>query len=471
MKPTDLSWTLLLCSLSCFSSELTLDKYLGEVTKKNSGIKGTLISSEAKDLRKDEGSLFFKPSFFFTGEYVDDQRPTNSPIIQGTQTLKQNFKAGLAQNLRYGTKLSLSYNHNKTQINGTSADILQRSKFYDVGPTLEVTQSLWRNFLGAESEATEKAQNFQNEAQKYNAQFSYKQLVMDAKNAYWRLYYAQKSLKVQEESLERAKKLREWNRSRFRSNLIEESEFLQAESNLKKREMEYQFSQTELRTSLRVLNSLRESEGEVILADSNSSNTDKILTASIPEKRKIREDVLATIASSNASISQSELGSQRNKPSLELYGSYSLNGRNEKYSSASDEAFGTERPMYVVGIRFTTPLDTGALSDFRKSYAQDKIANEMIMKRKTYEVEREWEIFTERFENFKYRLRISRELEQAQEKKLTTEKRLYNQGRTTTFQVLQFEQDFANSQLIKLQSEKDLLAIYNQLMLFAEGEI
>ena len=104
MRLNYLCWPLVFCCLSCFSAEITLDDYLVEVTKNNGGIKGTKISSEARDLRKDEGSLFFRPSFFLTGEYVDDQRPTNSPIFQGTQTLRQNFKAGLAQNLRYGTK-------------------------------------------------------------------------------------------------------------------------------------------------------------------------------------------------------------------------------------------------------------------------------------------------------------------------------------------------------------------------------
>ena len=91
----------------------------------------------------------------------------------------------------------------------------------------------------------------------------------------------------------------------------------------------------------------------------------------------------------------------------------------------------------------------------------------MAFKRKSYEVDKEWDILLQRFQNFKKRLQLTQKLEKVQEKKLSQEKRRYNQGRTTTFQVLQFEQDFANSQLLKLRNERELIIVYNQLKLFS----
>lgn len=456
-----------LIAAPAFAQQVTLDDYITEVETKNGGVRGTKLTYEARQLRKSEGSLFFKPSFFLTGEYMDDKRPTTAPAFQGTQTLRHTVKAGLAQNLRTGTKASLSYNYYKTQINGASQTLLPNSMFFDVAPTLEITQSLWRNFLGKEFEATEVVQNAANESQNYQNRFTYKQLMMNAKNAYWRLYFAQQSLKVQKESLERATKLRDWNRGRVRSNLVDESELLQAEANLQNREMEYQDTLTELETAEREFNSFREGTEKVDLAKNDSIGGQFVLNAKVPEKAQIREDVLASIASNRAALAQAELGNERNKPNLELYGSYSINGRDKQYSDAREQAFAATRPMSVVGVRFTTPLDLGALADYRESYARDKIASDMIMRRKTFEVEREWEILNERFTNFKKRLQLTQKLEEVQERKLLTEKRRYNQGRTTTFQVLQFEQDFANAQLLKLRNERDLITVYNQLMLFA----
>lgn len=461
-------WPLLaLISLPAAAQQITFDQYLEEVKLKNGAVRGTTISVAARKLRKNEGSLFFKPSFFLNGEYNDDQRPTTAPVFQGTQTLRHTLRAGLQQNFRTGTKATLSYNYYKTQINGADASLLPNSMFFDVAPMLEVSQSLWRNFLGKEFEATEVVTNATNESQSYLNNFNVKQLLMNAKNAYWRLYFAQRGLKVQKESLDRATKLRDWNRGKVRSNLVDDSELLQAEANLQNREMEYQDTITELATAEREFNSFRESTEKVDLVRDEEVDDKYIQSAKLPVKVELRDDVVAAIANNRIAAAQAELGNERNKPNLELYGSYSINGRDKQYSEAREQAFGATRPMSVVGVRFTTPIDFGALSDYRESYQRDKVASEMIMKRKAFEVEREWEILTERFENFKERLRLTQRLEAVREKKLLTEKRRYNQGRTTTFQVLQFEQDFANAQLLKLRNERDLITVYNQLMLFA----
>ncbi|MGE3611284.1 MAG: TolC family protein [Bacteriovoracaceae bacterium] len=444
----------------------TLDDYLGEVKNKHKGFKALETSVAAKELRKDEAKLFFKPSFFLNGEYYDDQRPTNAPAFQGTQTLRHTLRSGLSQNLRLGTKATVSYNIYKTQINGTQGSFLPNKQFFDVAPQIEISQSLWRNFLGAEFEATEKAQLAQVEAARFADQFTYKQLLMQAENAYWRLYFAQTSLKVQAESLERAKRLRDWNAQRVKNNLTDEADLLQAEANLQSREIEYQDTLTEIAAALREFNSIRESEGEIDLHGKPEESAAGILEAEIPKKMKMREDVLAQLANQKLAMANAELGTQRNRPNLELYGSYSVNGRNSQYQEAYDQAMRTTRPFSIVGVRFTTPIDVWSMNDYKKAYAQEVTASELAYKRKMFEVEKEWEILVERFNNFKTRLRLSQKMVKVQERKLQNEKQRYNQGRTTTFQVLQFEQDFANAQLLKLRYERELLTVYNQIKLF-----
>ncbi len=450
------------------SHALTLEEYMTEVRTKNSGIVGLKSSSDSKKLRRDEGGMFFKPSFFLTGEYYDDQRPTNAPSFQGTQTLRHTLRSGLSQNFRTGTKAALSYNMYKTQINGVSGAIIPNNKFFDISPQLEVSQSLWRNFLGSEFEATEQIQNAQVESQRFNEAYSHKQLLLAAENAYWRLYVAQTAMKVQEESLGRAKKLRDWNQGRFKNNLIDESDLIQAEANLQSREIEFQDIQIEIQTALKEFNSLRQNEGESVnLEGTKGKDSSYILEASLPTKMKLREDVRVFLANKKLATANAELGTQRNRPSLELYGTYSMNGRDLQYDDAYDQAVTATRPFTIVGLRFTTPLDLGSMSDYKKAYAQEVVASDMIYKRKVYEVDQEWEILKERFENFKQRLRLTQKMVQVQQKKFESERRRFSQGRTTTFQVVQFEQDLANSQLLKLRYERELIQVYNQLKLFS----
>jgi outer membrane protein TolC len=456
--------------LFIFSVEaMTLEEYLSEVKMKNGALVGLKVSTDAKGLRLEEGNLFFTPTFFFTGEYYDDQRPTNAPVFQGRQTLRHTLRSGLSQNFSTGTRATLSYNYYKTQLNGVSRSLIPRNKFFDVAPQIEITQSLWRNFLGSEFEAQVNVQKAQVETQKFNELFTSKQLLMNAENAYWRLYVAQNSLKVQLESLERAKKLRDWNEQRFKNNLTDESDLIQAEANLQSREIDYQDTLTEIKTALQEFNSFREEKDDFVnLLETKSNKSFHILNASVPPRMKMREDVRALLAGRKLAQANAHLGAQRNRPSFELYGSYSINGRDpNSYNDSMDMAFTATRPFSVLGLRFSTPLDVGALSDYKKAYSQEASAADMQFRRKAYEVDREYEILEQRFENFKKRLRLIQKMVEVQERKLNTEKRRYNQGRTTTFQVLQFEQDYANTQLLKLRYKRELIAVFNQLKLFS----
>ncbi|WP_408097177.1 TolC family protein [Peredibacter sp. HCB2-198] len=462
--------TLLLLSSIPVAQALTLEEYLTEVRERNGNFRGLNISVKAKESRKDEATLFFKPSFFLTGEYSDDQRPTLAPAFQGQQTMRHTLRAGLSQNFRTGTKAAISYNYYQTKINGTEGGLVRTPKFFDVAPMLEVTQSLWRNFLGKEFEANEEVQLAQVEAQRLNDMFTYKQLNMQAENAYWRLYFAQTTLRVQEESLARARKLRDWNKGRFSSNLIDESDLIQSEANLQNREIEYQDTLSDINAAQKEFNSLRQMEGDVNLEGTKGRSSAYILDATLPSKMKMREDVRAALANTKAAQANSQLGVERNRPTLELYGQYSINGRDKFYSEATDQAFGATRPYSIVGVRFSAPLDFGAQSDYRKAYAQESKAAEMTYQRRLYEVDRNYEILSQRFEDFKKRLKLAIKFVEVQDKKYKTEQRRYQQGRTTTFQVVQFEQDLANTELIRLRYERDLILVYNELKLFSGEE-
>ena len=452
--------------LSLPSYALTLDEYLGEVSLKNEGVRGAMLGEEAKSLRLTEGSLYFKPSFFLTGEYSDDQRPTVAPVFQGTQTIRHTYRGGLAQSFRTGTKATLSYNLFKTEINGADTNLVRNPMFQDVAPQIELSQSLWRNFMGSEFEANEQAQLSLVQASRLNDQFTLKQLLIKAENTYWRLVFAEESLKVQKESLARAIKLRDWNSSRMRNNLVDEADYLQAEANLQARELEVENSLIELETARREFNSVRQSSEEVAVLDKSAADREFLLNAKLPEKSGVREDVQIAIETQKLSTANTLLGSERNKPNLELYGSYSMWGRDKEYSNAYSESIDGNQPWTVVGLRFSTPLDFGALSDYRKGYAQEKVAAELNSRRKVYEVDREYDILSQRFEQFKKRLKLSKRMEEIQQRKLAAEKKRFNQGRTTTFQVLQFEQDFANTQLLTIRNEQELVTTYNQLKLF-----
>ena len=63
----------------------------------------------------------------------------------------------------------------------------------------------------------------------------------------------------------------------------------------------------------------------------------------------------------------------------------------------------------------------------------------------------------------KRRLGLAKEIEKTQQKKLENERARMKMGRSVLYQVVLFEQDYANSQLLTLKTELQILAFLSQM--------
>ena len=115
------------------------------------------------------------------------------------------------------------------------------------------------------------------------------------------------------------------------------------------------------------------------------------------------------------------------------------------------------------------PLDLGALSDARRGWAREEAASELRLKRLVYEQEQGWKDLSRKFEEAKKKLVLTVQIETAQLSKVRRERERLNQGRSTTYLTLLFEQDFAQSQLARIHAEADVLAVIAQMELFGEA--
>lgn len=289
-----------------------------------------------------------------------------------------------------------------------------------------------------------------------------------AYGAFWRLYYAQQSLTVVQESFLWAKRLRDWNAQRVAKNLADEIDLLQSESNLKTRELELQAAKIEYGQALRSFNQLRQQDGDVGLMINENQKGIKLLQLPLPKRAANREDLVAAQKSLQALIASAQVLIEKNLPSLDLYATYGRYGRDAKYSEAQDEAFSGDHELGVIGIKFVAPLDIFSSSNVRKGNYLEQQSAEQSIARKQFDLDQEWIELSQRFSDLKDKLSISLKMQEIQTKKLEREKDRYNRGRTTTFQVLQFGQDSASARLNTIRNEFELISTYNQLKLFEE---
>lgn len=452
-----------------FGDTLTLDQFLAQVSEKNQSVTASKLIAESADERANEGKLLFRPSIFAQAQSAVDKKPTTNVNAQGDRTDNNFFAVGLLQQFNFGLQGKLGYNFSHTKIYNASPAFLPRSDFHDGVASLELTQSLWRNFWGRETRSQETIISSQSKANKYVENYRVKATLAQAESLYWSLSQLRKVVKVQKESLERAQKIRGWNQKRLSSGLAESSDFLQADSNAKAREYEMKTALQDEKSLQRALNSLRGQNNDVVNEELEPVNSAKIKSLEIPAKAELRDDTKAALEAQKITKASADLSIEKNKPVFEVYGTYALNGRDAKRDQAMTNSFKTDHDTKAIGLRFVAPLDFGTTGDNISGYKKDQIAAEQNFQRKLFEQEQQWNDLTAKFEDAKIKLSLVEKIEEAQKIKASNERDRLNKGRTVTFQVLNFEQDYAQSELARIQSETNILNLYSQLKIFSAG--
>lgn len=450
--------------------KLSLDEYLNQVRTKNDQFQASALSSEAATGKAGEAGQIFKPQLVLEGQSAVDKKHTTNPAAQGDRTDFTQMKAGVLQQFGIGLKGQLSYKLSHTKIYNAQATAVPTPEYKDSAVQLELSQSLWRNFNGAESKAQANLLSSGAVAQKHAENYKGKIILTNAESLYWSLSQVDKMIKVQKESLDRAVKIRTWAKRRFDSQLADNTDFLQADAGAKYRQLELESALQEQKNLVRNFNSLRGVNSDTLDFDLEELTSDKIESLNIPARAEMREDTLAALESKKIAEANAELAIARNLPTFDVFGSYTLNGRDrDKYADAVTEAFKNEHETAVVGVKFQAPIDFFTTKKTIDAYRKDVLATDHTYRRKVFDQDKEWDELVRKFEDAKYRLKLSKQIEDAQHRKAANERNRLNLGRTLTSTVLTFEQDLASSQLLRIKNESDIITTYTQLLTYKAG--
>lgn len=451
------------------AAQLTLENFLKQVEEKNQALTASKLISESAEARADEGKLIFRPSIFAQAQSAIDKKPTTNVNAQGDRTDYNFLTMGLIQQFNTGLQGKLGYNFSHTKIYNASPAFLPQSDFHDGVASLELTQSLWRNFWGKETRSQQEIITAQATANKYGEKFKVKATIAQAESLYWALSQMKKVVKVQKESLERAQKIKNWTQKRLNTGLGESSDFLQSDANFKAREYELKNALQEEKNLQRAINSIRGINSDELTEELEVVDSNKIKSLVLPSKEELRDDTKAALEVQKITKASTTLSIEKNKPIFEVYGTYALNGRNANKNQAMTNSFKSDHDTKAIGVRFISPLDFGTLSDNISGYKKEEIAAEMNYQRKLFEQDQQWNDLATKFEDAKIKLSLVEKIEDAQRVKANNERDRLSRGRTVTFQVLNFEQEYAQSELAKIQSETNILNIYSQLKTFSAG--
>ncbi len=450
---------------------LSLSDFLRQVETQNPASRAATESAQAAQLKLSEAELLTSPQLFSTVQTGKDQR--EGLFFRYQSVTSTQYTLGVQQQTSYGLAAKLSYTLTTQEYTGLPDTLLLSNpvlagQFYEGLPKLELTQSLWRNAWGSETRALQSQLEAASAIQLETEKFKKKMTLTQASATYWRLSLAREATAIAQETLGRASRLSEWSKKRAQLGLADQSDALQGEAAVQLRKLQLRAAQDEERSARLAFNSARGKTGDSVdeTLSKIPATTELHQTPSTLPSNLTREDLIAAEKNLSLSEASAELGRARNTPSLDLFASAALNSRDSATADAVSNSFGTEQPTLGVGIKLVLPLDAAAWTSAREGYARDRQAAELQLERKRLEVQQEWTDLQQKIADSQARLGIADLLVETQERKANAERERFNKGRSTTYQVLTFEEDYAQSRLNRLRSQFELQTLTLQLNTF-----
>jgi outer membrane protein TolC len=437
-------------------ASLSLDQYLLQVESGNANITAAKTASEGAGLRVTEASLIYSPTLDGQAQWLNDKR--QSAFLSYDHFIDNSFEAGISQTTPWGLRGRLSYNLTQTGYVGLGKPI-----YYYGSPKIELAFELWRNFWGSETQAQHEAVQAGALAAKFAQSYQAKVTRAAAENAYIELAAARELDQVNRDSFGHAQEIYAWNKRRTRLNLGEKSDLYQAEANLESLRLSLASSSDAIRSAARAFNQARGIDSDVV-PEALVLPDPKTVTA--PERAQIRDDVRAAREQERVAGANARLGAEKNKPTVEVYGTYARNSQQVEQGDAIHRSFDATSPTKAVGIRLTLPLAVAAANDVKEGYAKENAAAAMLADRKLFDQEVEWKDLVQKLTEARSRLAIAEKLAEIQKKKARNERQRLKRGRTTTYQSLIFETDYNQAEYRRIQTQSEVLSLLAQMKTF-----
>ena len=394
----------------------------------------------------------------------------NASLLEGALTPVQQQTGGsvaLKEKLPTGANYSLSFNDSRQWSNSSNARL---NPEYDTALRLDITQPLLRDFgLETNRAGINKAEN----AVKMAAETCREQIIAAiaaAMNSYWELVFNIMDLQVREVSLKQAQQLLDDNRVKFGAGTAPRTDLLAAEAGVASRQADLHRAKAAVENvedQIKLLINVDSARGEAAWALPVSPQTaPKVedFNADIPESleaaRTCRPDYQRFLYElKNRNI---ELKYRRNQlwPSLDLNLAGELAGLGKDNTTALDNTRSTDYYAAEGGILLRLPLGNRAQESAFYRAKLELAQTDLRLERLKQTIVIEVRNAIRRMKTARAEIDATEVLRNAEWKRLEAERQRFDAGRSTSSDVLTFQEQFAVAQRRYIRSLID----YNQAL-------
>ncbi|MDI6606302.1 MAG: TolC family protein, partial [Candidatus Omnitrophota bacterium] len=318
----------------------------------------------------------FEPTFTADFNYLDETIRAASQL-QGADTFNSkqvDLSGGISGKFITGTEYDIDFFNQRYQSDSRFQNI---NPYYKVEPQITITQPIFRDFGTTVNRAEIViAQNNLKESQE-----SFRDKVMavitDTKAAYYKYVFQLEVYRIAKLALERAEKLLEINRVRYAKGILSSVNLLETEAAVLEKEKYLIFAEYDLKKAeddLKLITNLVDDpelwNAKLELLDRPRFTFEEAdLFDSLKSAFNFRPDYrIAKVDLENRDIN-TMLAKNALYPTLDLTGSFGLNGLGEDYSQAIDKT-NFNYQDWSAGIKFSLPWGTGERAKYNQSKSE-----------------------------------------------------------------------------------------------------
>jgi len=441
-----------------------LETYLRQVGENNALVKAARLQKESATLKKRQGD-FQELSPFLQAEagYSNDGQETAFPTQQGTRTKAKYYSLGVSQKLASGTALSIQWGQTHADIEGLA---FPYQPVWDSKYTLGISQSLLKDGFGRATRLRHEREDAGERVSVLTAELQQRQALIDAESAYWDFAVQVLDRQEKADAMKRAEKIRDWTARRLANGIADRADRLQVESLIASRSLaQIGSADAYVAARKRFADAIGVSESEVAELKAVSLQQERPLRAEGPEPRRL--DIwIQSYASKISEAAALETGEML-RPDLALQGAFGANARDSGLSDSAGDAVASDASFYRVGLKLSMSLDFGMKHRLREAANAEAKASRLKSDKLVSDSASSWSELLRRHREVSASIAAMELLVKAQEAQLAREQERLEVGRTTTFQVVSFEQSVADTRfgLLQLRAQQRKLEAASNLYL------
>jgi outer membrane protein TolC len=437
--------------------EIALQRNLGIVIQRYTRVQQRLAIIEALGLYDLNATI---------DAMADNNNQPAATRFQASQTESQGVNFGLRQRTPQGGLVSVGWQNSRTK-----SDIGTSPVFYSSGMTFSFDQPLLRNYGRYANERSILVAQINSQLSRQDFSLQVTTITQQVINAYWALVNAREQLVVAQESLQLARDLHDRNKIQVEVGTLAPLELTQSEAAIATREegiIQATSAVGDAEDVLRqLLNLPRGPLWSTAIVPTSDPKTEQRLTVNVDEALRIALAQRPELVSQQIQLDQAKRDAEyfrtQLKPSLDLAVSYGYSGLGTAYSGAFNQITGLDFRGWSAQLNFAYPIQNRAaraqsasanvaVDRFQSLYDQERLVIETEVRRAARALDTAVKSID-----------AAMKARQFQEKNLDAQKKRYENGMSTSFEITQIQEQLTaarSSEVTAIVNYRTALAEY-----------